>query len=327
MSKKRPGCFKFGCIGCASVLVIGFGLIFLLAGIQLTQDSTPEPIQQAAEHNLPAPPPLPAGDFASDRPESTIQLAEGDLPASSTSGGTLVLDVSMTELTIVPGPADEPLRVNGDFDSNAFRLTEELTTDDNGDWVYNVSFGGKGGMLGLLFRGGGQNTGNALEIVVPRGHPISFKGKVGIGESRMNLGGLWVQDVDLDYATGDHFLEFREPIPFPMGSFDIKSSMGELEIRGVGDASPETVRVKHGMGSLFLDLQGAWRRDASARVDFKMGECKIWVPENARVQLDGGKVAMGESRQNLPDYADLPEDAPAIALKVRGSMGEMRIDH
>ena len=323
----KPGCFKYGCIGCISVIALGFGLIFLLSAVQFASQSDPDPVERTAEQVLPEPPPMPAGDASADRPE-TIQIGEGlPSPPPPSASGTLVLDLAMGEFVIRPGPADQPIQVRGDFDANGFQLEEEYSVDDDGTWRYEISFGGKGGLLGALFSGSGNNVHNEVEITIPRGHPVKIVGEIGMGESKMDLGGLWVQDVDLEYGAGDHFIEFREPVPFPMDSFKVDSSMGEMEIRGVGDASPKTLRVEHGMGELFLDLQGAWRQNAEAKVSFSMGGCRVWVPENARVDLKGGKMMMGESRNRLPDYSELPEDAPQIELRVQGSMGELRVEH
>ena len=327
MSKQRPGCIKFGCIGCASMIALILGLILLVSAIQLTSSSEPEPTQAQAEHTLPAAPPMPAGDFSADAPQTIEIDGELGVPEAPVRGGTLVLDVSMTELTVRPGPADQPLQVRGDFDGAKFELKEEYRQAEDGGWIYEVSFGAKGGFLGLTFGGGSGNVNNELEIIVPRGHPLSLQGEMGIGETRMDLSGLWVQDVNLEFGPGDHFIEVREPAPFPMASFQVESSMGEMEIRGLGDASPQTVDVHHGMGSLFLDLQGAWRRDAEAKVRFNMGECRVWVPEETRVDLKGGNMALGENRKRLPDYSQLPADAPTVKLNVRGSMGEMRVEY
>ena len=327
MSNKSTGCFKYGCVGCISVIALGFGLIFLLSAVQFASQTDPDPVQQATEQNLPEAPPLPAGDASADRPQ-TIEI-DGETPLISepqTAGGTLVLDLAMGDFVVRPGPAGQPIRVNADFDASGFELKEDYSVGKDGRWQYKVSFGGKGGFFGAIF-GSGNNSHNEVEITIPRGHPIRIVGDIGMGETKMDFGGLWVQEVDLEFGPGDHFIEFREPVPFPMTRFAVDSSMGEMEIRGLGDASPKMVSVDHSMGELFVDLQGAWRQNAEAKVSFSMGGCRVWVPEEARVDLQGGKVAMGESVNRLPDYSELPEDAPVITLNVRGSMGELRIEH
>lgn len=322
-----PGCFKYGCIGCASLLALFVGATLLLSALQFASRSDPEPTERLAERTLPAPPPLVGA--APDAPD-TVDLGENPelrpLAAPDVAVGTLILDLAMGDFVLRPGPADEPLRVEADFDASQFELVEEFTEGEEGRWTYRVRFGGKGGFLGMLFGGGSSGPGNRVEIVVPQGHPVRLVGEIGLGESKIDLGGLWVESVDLEYGPGDHFLEVREPLPVPMESFATVSSMGEMEIRGLGNASPESVEVEHGMGDLFLDLQGAWRRDADVTTRFRMGQCRIWVPETARVDLSGGSVSMGNARTRLPEV-DLPADAPTIRLDTGGSMGNLEVEY
>lgn len=323
--KKIPGCFKYGCFGCAGLFVVGIGIMLLLSAIQLTARTEPTPEQKEAEHVLPPAPPIP--DYLADGPE-TIEIG-GELPQPppDARAGTLELDLSTGEFRIRPGEPGEPLRVIADYDSSTFELKEELTETD-GAWNYKVSFGGRGGFLAMLLRGGGNNAQNRVEIIVPRGHPVKIVGDIGLGESKVDLGGLWIEEFDVEYGPGDHFVEVRERTPFPMNRFVAESSMGEMEIRGLGDASPKEVKVEHGMGDLFLDLQGAWLQDTAIELDFRMGSCRVWVPEKeARVALEGGKPALGEAYLRLPDYSALPTTAPTLTLDVDASMGEVRIEH
>lgn len=341
--KKRSGCFKYGCIGCVSIVALFFGAIFLLSAIQLTADNTPEPVERRTERPLPTPPsppeapkaPTADGDADSQSGGSiavgtdapvTFELP-GLLSPEDATPGTLILDLRMGEFTLEPGPADQPIRVEADFDASTFELQEDFVeTDDS--WTYKVKFGGRGGLLGMILRGGGNNVGNRVKIIVPRGHPIRLVGEVSMGESSFDLGGLWVQSVDLDMGAGDHFIEFREPLPFPMESFHLETSMGGVEVRSLGEASPAVVDVEHGMGDLFLDLEGAWRNDSDIRAEFSMGQCRLWLPDNVKVDMEKSKVAMGEARTDrLPDPSELPPDAPTLRISASGSMGELRIEN
>ncbi|MCG8459807.1 MAG: hypothetical protein MI919_26300 [Holophagales bacterium] len=249
-----PGCFKYGCFGCLGLVVLFFGLSFLLGAIQMVGRKDPTPEHRVAERSLPEAPTL--ADYAADRPE-IVELGDGADARPRESGvGTLELDLSMGDFEIRPGEPGEPLRVSADYDSNVFELKESYSETD-GRWTYRVEFGGQGGFLGMLFRGGGENVGNRVEIVVPREQPVRIVGDIGLGESKVDLTGLWIEDFDVEYGPGEHFVEVREPLAVPMRSFRSDSSMGEMEIRGLGDASPARVQVDHGMGDLFLDLQGA----------------------------------------------------------------------
>ncbi len=330
---RSKGCFKFGCFGCLAVFALFVGVLLLIGAIQLAMgDQDPNPQTQEASHDLPAAPELPVlpeltefpGGDQPDVPE-ILPLPEGVEPPEIENAGTIVLDLSMGDFEIRPGPAGEPIKVEADYDINAFKLVEDFTEDADGNWTYEISFNGKGGLLGMLFRGGG-NSRNRVEVVIPRNHPVAIVGKIGMGESETDLGGLWVQRLDLEFSAGDHFLEFRDPLLFPMEEFLIDSSMGSVEIRSLGEASPAVVNVRHGMGELLVDLEGEWRTDAEIDIDFSMGECKLWLPRNARVDIASASVGLGEKSIDSRRQDDLPADAPLLTLNLSGSMGELRVE-
>ena len=328
MKEKASGCFKYGCIGCLSILALLVGLMLLAGAVQLASDHDPTPEQREASHELP-PAPFPnapiydEGEVPLD-PESPPVSVSLTPEAPEGPSGRVVLDIAMADLTIRPGPADQPIRLESDFDTSAFELNEELSSDDDGNWTYTVSFGARGGFLGLLLKGGGDA--GRLELIVPRGRPIEIVGEIGMGKSETDLGGLWVTQVDLELGMGDHFLEVREPMPFPMQSFRVESSAGNFEVHSLGEASPARIEVNHRMGELYLDLEGTWRNDADVDVAFGMGACRMWLPKGARVDIDQARVSMGERSLDLPDQDNLPEDAPTLTLHLEGSMGELRID-
>lgn len=178
-----------------------------------------------------------------------------------------------------------------------------------------------------MFLRGGHQGNNRIELTIPRDHPVDIVGKIGMGESEIDLGGLWVGDVDLELGTGEHFVEFSDPLPFPMGSFRVDSSFGEVEVRKLGEGSPRTVNVEHGIGELFIDLQGSWSRDAEIDVDFGIGESRLWLPEDVRLDIESASIAIGDARVDRPAPADLPEDAPTLTLSMTGSIGEVSIEY
>ncbi|MEM8995850.1 MAG: hypothetical protein AAGF23_13775, partial [Acidobacteriota bacterium] len=305
---------------------LGFGLILFLSTLQFFAQTDPEPVERFAERALPTPPEPPAPPAVDpDQPE-TVELAPVPALAPDQGVGTLILDMAMGDFTIQPGPAGQPIRVEADFDASKFELEEDWTQGLEGNWTYKVSFDAQGGFWGMLFRGGGEVRNN-VTITVPRGHPMRIAGSIKMGESKTDLGGLWLESYDVDYGMGDHFVEIREPLVAPMQNFRVIGSMGELEIRNLGNGSPSEVDVEQGMGELFLDLTGPWRNDATIKAEFSMGGCRVWVPESARVDVTGGAVSMGESKINLPDTSDLPEDAPRLELVLGGSMGEVTVDY
>ena len=311
------------------MIALGVVVVFLVSAIHLTTDpDDPRPQQQKIERLLPAAVER-INSPATDGPQigEVMPLPElEEFPEKSPHAGRVVLDLKMGEFIIRPGPADQPIRIDADYDGASFELTEDLAQEDDGGWTYRVGFASKRGWLGLILGGGRHNVDNRVEVTIPRGQQIDLVGEVGMGEFEADLGGLWVRRVDLELGPGEHFVELSEPLPYPMESFRTESSMGSVEVRSLGDASPGSVTVSHSMGELFVDLQGAWQGDAEVDVDFSMGECRVWLPDDAHVEIDRASVSLGETSIDEP-RDELPEDAPTVTLRVSGSMGEAEIEY
>lgn len=335
-SSSRLGCFRYGCIGCLSLLAILVILVFVAGALRMLEPETePTPESRSFERPLPEAPPLvgaPDGatGTAVDRPE----IADGVLlPAAAEKRpptGTLVLDLSLGDFRIVPGPADQPLTVRADYDTSQFELTEAYDELPDGGWTWTVSFGSRRGFLGMLLGGGVEAGQNEIEIVVPRGRPIAVVGEIGIGESEIDLGGLWLERVDLELGTGEHFLEFREPLPFPTEEIELRAGIGSVEVRDLGEASPRRFYLENEIGELVVDLAGHWRRDAEIVVEAGIGEARVDLPRDVRIELARSSVGLGETsidRDRIAERnAELPDDAPTLVLEVSGGLGEIRID-
>lgn len=327
--RQIPGCFKYGCVGCLTLLAIGVGLVFLFGAVQLgTGPHEPRPVERRVERDLPAPPRAPLPPEA-PMPGEDAPAVPDVLPLPETPEipiGRVVVDLRMGDFSIRAGPPDQPIRVEADFDDDAFELSENFKYMVSGAWEYEIGFGSRGGFLGQAMRGESTSH-NRVEIVIPRGRPVELLGAVALGELDADLSGLWLHRIDLDLGAGDHFFEFREPAPEALESFRLEASVGSVEVRGLGEASPRTVAVSQRIGELFLDLRGGWRNDATVDVDFFIGECRLWVPEDARVDVRRASIRIGEASVPRPRQVELPPGAPTLTIDVESTIGEIDVDY
>jgi len=320
-SKKSgvPGCVRFGCLGCLTLLAVGVGLLLMLGAMQMAFKPG-EALMEQAEYSHPLPEAVPG--LLNESPEAREILPLPDSVEPDVRPGRLELDLSLGKFTIKPGPAGQPIKVEADYDRKSFKLVEEFNSSEEGSWTYKVDFGSRHGAFSMFF---GKEANNRVVITIPRDQPLDIVGEIGVGESEVDLSGLWIRDVDLEVGIGEHEFVFREPPPFPMESFQLESSIGELTVRQLGNASPRTVTVKHNIGELFLDLQGAWQGDAEADLSLNIGEFDLRLPDNVRVELEGGKVTLGERRVARRAEENLPQDAPTLTIRATGNIGEINI--
>lgn len=329
-TKQRAGCWKVGCLGCGGLAVALVLFFAVVSFLQVQRDRGERPIETSGTtHDVPTVPELRAlierGELGGGERIPLGDTSVFDGPAIAGRVGTVELDLDVGEFEIVPGEAGQPIRVDAEYEEDAFRLVEELVEHDDGTWTYRISMRPRGGMFGMLFRGAGNNPRNRATITLPREQPFDLVGTVGLGTTRIELGGLLVRRVDLDAGTGEHEISFDEPLLAPMESFRVDKSIGELRVLQLGNASPSEVDISQSVGEARIDLTGAWRQDAEVRIENRIGEANVVSPEGVRVEVDRASVSVGERRIRVPDPESLPADAPTIRLRFEGSIGELRV--
>lgn len=342
MSNNSRGCFKLGCFGCLGLIVLVILSMIVLAVMgQVLGSAEREPIDVEFSHSLsPEAGSAEAGSAAEDG-ETPVELESISSPDQAQLGtilpmpetlvapeprpGRLVIDLSYGDFKIRRGDPGEGLKVAAQFDASAFEL-EEMLTEEGDEWTYKVSFGPKSGILGILLRGGVQQGDNEITITVPADHPIDLVGEMGVGELRAELGGLWLRQIDLDLGVGDQTFLFAEPTREPMDRFAVSSSVGEIKIRDLGNASPKQVFFEQSVGEARLDLTGAWQNDSEVRASFSVGEMRLTLPEDVNVVLRDKQINIGEVNASALEDRQLGPDAPTLTLAISGSVGELSID-
>jgi len=257
-------------------------------------------------------------DGRADEPRHEVKAHV--LPAGP---GVVELHVRMAEIDVSPGPPGSPLRLETDWNAGVFRL-EEALKQESGGWRYRLDFGGKGF---ALLRHHEHHTRNRLRLRIPVDHPLSIEGKLSMGESDVELGGLALDRVALELRTGEHRLSFHEPTPQPLSLLELDGSMGEMTVIGAGNASPRRTEVRHGMGELLLDLTGKWRADGEVDLRFSMGDSRVDLPrsDEAAAIVEKAHVSLGDRSVFDTPISELPAGLPKVRIRATGGMGELRI--
>jgi len=316
-AREKKGCFKVGCFGCGGTTALLLLVVIALVAIAVLLGRPP---RQMAESELVRELPTP-GSVESDRGSAGFP----EFDSESGQPGRVVLDLSMGTFEVVAGAPGEPILVGGRYDVGSYELTESFEMHADSSWVYRVHFGRKVSWIRHLF---GDNAGkNRIRVTLPRGVPLILEGKVGTGQSTLELGGLWLVATELQIGVGEHTIRFDEPSPVAMERFELLGSVGELHIGMLGNASPGSVDVRARIGQLVVDLRGDWRADSSIVVSCGIGECSVRVPDDVAVELDSASVSIGE--KNVRALSGLPEPAagtPTLHLDVSSQVGELRIE-
>jgi hypothetical protein len=327
--KKKSGCLRMGCFGCGGLGVAAILFFVLLSVLQVARErGGRETVTRNVTRELPRIEALErmiARGEIGERGELSIDPSVLASPEIAARIGRLELDLDLGEFRIVAGEPGSEIEVEADFEEDAFRFEESLVEDDDGSYTYSVTLRPRGGMIGLMLRGAGNNPRNDVTIRIPPDRPIDLVGTLGLGSSRLDLGGLWLRRVDIEAGTGEHTITFDEPLRSPLESLVVDKSVGELDVSSLGNASPRLVELTQSVGELTVDLTGAWANDSEVRISNRIGEVVVRAPDAARLEVDRASVGIGERVVRPRAEEDLPAGAPTVKLVISGQVGEITV--
>jgi hypothetical protein len=245
------------------------------------------------------------------------------VPLEVSEPGRVVLDVSWADFTVARGEPGSSLRLEGTYDQDGFELEETLESYGERGWIYRLRLSRRG----MQFTFSDEETHNRLRLTLPPGVPIALEGSIGPGQSELDLGGLWIVDLELATGLGQHVFRFDAPLEGHMNRFHVDGRIGELRVESLGNASPTSAEVSLDIGELTLDLTGAWRGDAEVVVRSGIGESTIRLPRGVAVEIERAGVLLGESV--TPEKGagqELAPGAPKLRLSAHGTLGAIRLE-
>ena len=137
-----------------------------------------------------------------------------------------------------------------------------------------------------------------LSLGVARDVPLDLSLRLGAAEADLDLGGVAVDELNVESAASSTALRFASPNPRRMRSLSFDVGAASIEASGVGNANVEHVDVDCGAGALTLDFAGAWAADVDARLRVRLGAVTLRVPRDvgvrARVDMTVGSFDHGD---------------------------------
>jgi len=246
---------------------------------------------------------------------SRVELDGASMPPA----GRVVLDIGQCELHVKPGPPGEPARVDAKFDPNAYELSERFDEgDQDKGWTYEVEFQRTSissfmEALSRLMRGASPK----VVVYLPPDVPYDLELTVSQGGGEIELGGLWLTNVDVDFMQGGADVSFSDPLRYPAEKLRFEFSMGGGDVRRIGNASPRVVDIEIGMGGGDIDFRGEWQRDATISIDQSMGGVSVRLPDNVEIRGLRRRVSETPSGDEV--------QRPVLTFNVSSKMGGIDI--
>ncbi len=214
---------------------------------------------------------VPTIEVGDDRDESH------SFPLPGTDSAQVDIHFGAGVLQLVAGAPEDLL--SGAFYYNVPRWAPEFEHEGN---TLTIRQGGDEGRWGLP----SGRVRNRWDLALSPQVPLTVNLRAGAGEGELNFTHLQVAALDANVGAGSFGLRFDEPNPVPMAHLNLDTGASRITLEGVGNASPDTMTLKGGVGEMSVDLTGAWARSAEVQIRAGAGALDLRLPEDVGVQVD-----------------------------------------
>ena len=301
-------------IGCWSIVaVVALGLIAAagLAGVAHLQ------IRDEARETRTTVQEVPGAPDREEAPPADPAEGDGGEPGSgppSPVPGRIELDISVARLIVTPAETGESIRLDARYDPRYYELDQAEEEQPDGTWLYRVRFGPAHSSLMALFRMKLGADPPTVRLALPPDVPLRVSGEMDGSFAAMELGGLWLDDVDLEVDGGAVAVSLWEPLRQPMSSISLVGDRGSIKVVGLGNASPREAFFRQHLGELDLDLRGPWARDADVDVRAYLAGGTVWLPDETPVEGLEDRLF----RPNPPTADEVPRPRLRMSVTEQG---------
>lgn len=201
-----------------------------------------------------------------------------EVSSAGVASAQVKIEQGIGELSIAPG--DPALLFSGVFRTNVVEWAPEVSWEND---RLDIKQGTATGMPDA----GAENE---WELAFSPDVELDMELEIGAVDCDLDMGGLALTRLSIESGASDLVLHFDEPNRVEMERLRIQVGAANVEVRGIGNASPQNVRIDGGVGNITLDLTGAWASSSDIRVTTGSGMLSLRLPRDVgvRVEMEGG---------------------------------------
>lgn len=163
--------------------------------------------------------------------------------------------------------------------------------------------------------------------------PYALSVDMGAGESIVDLGGLPVTQMTVNFGAGKQTIDFSAPNPQSMERMRVAAGAASLELKHLANANFAELIVEGGAAAYFFDFGGELRRDASCKITAGMASVEIHLPAGIATKVVAesvlGNIDMADGFMKKEgaywNEAALLGKAPLLTITASVVMGAIKL--
>lgn len=249
------------------------------------------------------------------------QTEKVTVPWPDTAGTPeLKLEFGAGEMNLLPGAAQ---MVEGSATYNVEQMAPKV--NEVGDKVV-VSTGS------LEYTMGGMpNVGDVVNIWDLRlgSAPMTLTIDGGAFEGELNLGGLALEELNINSGASALNINFDEPNTILMEILAIKTGASSYDLTGLANTNASTLTFEGGLGDYSLDFGGTLQQEMEVEITVGASTIEITLPEGvaATLDLEGSlnDVTMKGDWSGAGDSYYHPGDGLTIHFDIQMALGTLKL--
>jgi hypothetical protein len=260
-------------------------------------------------------------DFDSEPPD--MQVLHESRPVDTTKELKVNLKFDIGHLSFSKVSDDKLFDLELQYDRRRFEPRFDF---DSGDTA----------SLRLDMNSRGLNSGNTrdtdLTLRLSEKVRLDLDVSTGVSESQFDLTDLQVERMRLNGGVGKTEVTIDSPSAVAMESFEMASGVGELIIRGLGNARVQRIKLEGGVGRTELDFTGELGTTTTeCEIEVGVGQVRLVLPRDARIEIHGEGSFL--SNINAPSferdgntYTHQGEGAAKIVIRIESGVGGVNVE-
>jgi len=162
--------------------------------------------------------------------------------------------------------------------------------------------------------------------------PLDLELELGATQSRIDAGGLMLNNLRVQTGASDAILDFSAPNRARMRRLDVQLGAAGFVVRNLGNANVSTIHVEGGVGSIELDFGSSVRSDVDVDANVALGKLTLRMPRDVGVRVEVRKLLAsfdhpGLDKRGNAFYSD-NWDSAEVRVRVRAEtvLGAIDID-
>lgn len=237
-----------------------------------------------------------------------------------------VIEFAAGKLLIEPGVTDRLYQLTLQYDAERFR---PVGSYDAG--AGTVRLGVEGNGSGGIRVGRKNALAQTAAVEFSKAVDLSLDVSLGAAEAALELGGLRLSELELKSGASRTTVSFAQRNAGSCRSASVQSGAGEVTVLGMGNSGCPEWHFDGGVGSLTIDLAGAWPADARIGLNMALGGVTLQAPKDlgVRVMMHGflaGFDASGFSKSGKTYTSTNYESAKRhLDVEVNSALGGVNV--